>query len=69
MSTKKSEFGVFGLGVMGSSISLKIAAKGVALSLYNRSEGAEENVVNTFMKTNVHMKQLQGIKDLMTLIE
>ncbi len=39
MSDVKSEFGVFGLGVMGSSISLNIADKGYELSVFNRAEG------------------------------
>ena len=49
MSTKKSEFGVFGLGVMGSSISLNIADKGYELSVFNRAEGGEEEVVSRFI--------------------
>ena len=65
----KSVFGVFGLGVMGSSISLNIADKGYALSVYNRAEGGEENVVKNFMKTNGHRKNLHGFTDLVAFIE
>ena len=41
----KSVFGVFGLGVMGSSLSLNIADKGYALSVFNRADGGEEDVL------------------------
>ena len=64
MSDRKSEFGVFGLGVMGSSISLNIIDKGYELSVFNRAEGAEMEVVNDFMKANAHMENLQGFTDL-----
>ena len=65
----KSDFGVFGLGVMGSSISLNIADKGFALSVYNRAEGGEENVVKNFMEANGHRKNLHGFTDLSAFIE
>lgn len=65
----KSVFGVFGLGVMGSSISLNIADKGYALSVYNRAEGGEENVVKNFMETNDHRNNLLGFTDLIAFIE
>ena len=68
MSTKKSEFGVFGLGVMGSSISLNIADKGYELSVYNRAEGGEEAVVDRFMSANEHRKNIQGFTDLKRFI-
>lgn len=65
----KSVFGVFGLGVMGSSISLNIADKGFALSVYNRADGGEEEVVNKFMEVNGHRENLQGFTDLKAFIE
>lgn len=69
MSDRKSEFGVFGLGVMGSSISLNIADKGYELSVFNRAEGGEEEVVNDFMKANSHRHNLHGFTDLDAFIE
>ena len=68
MSTKKSEFGVFGLGVMGSSISLNIADKGYELSVFNRAEGGEEEVVSRFLSANSHRDNIQGFTDLKKFI-
>ncbi|SDX30397.1 6-phosphogluconate dehydrogenase [Lutibacter oricola] len=45
----KSEFGLFGLGVMGKSLSRNLANKGFKISLFNRHvEGVEENVAKNF---------------------
>jgi 6-phosphogluconate dehydrogenase len=65
----KSAFGVFGLGVMGSSISLNIADKGFSLSVYNRAAGGEEAVVKDFMEANAHRDNLQGFTDLKAFIK
>lgn len=47
--TDKSEFGLFGLGVMGKSLSRNLANNGVKLSLYNRHIAKiEENVALHF---------------------
>lgn len=69
MSSKKSEFGVFGLGVMGSSISLNIADKGYALSVFNRADGGEEAVVSDFMAEHKDKTNIQGFTDLKSFIE
>ena len=69
MSDVKSEFGVFGLGVMGSSLSLNIADKGYELSVFNRAEGDEEHVVDDFMKSNSHLDNIHGFTDLDAFIE
>ena len=69
MSTKKSEFGVFGLGVMGSSISLNIADKGYELSVFNRAEGGEEEVVSRFLSSNADRDNIRGFTDLKAFIE
>jgi 6-phosphogluconate dehydrogenase len=64
----KSVFGVYGLGVMGSSISLNIADKGYALSVCNRTEAGEETVVKDFMDTHRHRKNIQGFTDLKNFV-
>lgn len=69
MSGKKSEFGVFGLGVMGSSISLNIADKGYELSVFNRAVGEEEEVVNRFLLANKSRHNIQGFTDLKDFID
>ena len=46
---KKSEFGLFGLGVMGKSLSRNLANKGFNISLFNRHVAdIEENVAKNF---------------------
>ncbi|MGJ8745435.1 NADP-dependent phosphogluconate dehydrogenase [Polaribacter sp.] len=46
---KKSEFGLFGLGVMGKSLSRNLANKGFNISLFNRHvKGVEEDVAKNF---------------------
>ena len=45
----KSEFGLFGLGVMGKSLSRNLANKGFNISLFNRHvDGKEEDVAKNF---------------------
>ncbi|MDP5106280.1 MAG: NADP-dependent phosphogluconate dehydrogenase [Polaribacter sp.] len=46
---KKSEFGLFGLGVMGKSLSRNLANNGFKISLFNRhAEGVEVDVAKNF---------------------
>ncbi|MGH1383736.1 NADP-dependent phosphogluconate dehydrogenase [Kordia sp.] len=46
---EKSEFGLFGLGVMGKSLSRNLANNGIKLSLFNRHvAGKEENIALNF---------------------
>ncbi|ULC60544.1 NADP-dependent phosphogluconate dehydrogenase [Flaviramulus sp. BrNp1-15] len=60
----KSEFGVIGLGVMGKSLSLNIAENGFKLSVYNRSEDDEANVVNDFISKNSNFKNISGFTNI-----
>lgn len=47
--SQKSEFGLFGLGVMGKSLSLNLAKNGFKISIYNRHvSGSEEKVAFNF---------------------
>ncbi len=47
--TVKSQFGLFGLGVMGKSLSRNLANKGFKISMFNRHvDGLEENVALNF---------------------
>jgi len=44
-----NNFGLFGLGVMGKSLSRNLAANGIKLSIFNRHKaGVEENVAKNF---------------------
>lgn len=69
MEIKTSEFGVFGLGVMGSSISLNIADKGYQLSVFNRAEGGEEQVVKNFLNEHSGYQNISGFTDLKAFID
>lgn len=60
----KSFFGVIGLGVMGKSLALNIAEKGFSLSVYNRKEEGENEIVTNFIHENENFKDLQGFTDL-----
>ncbi len=60
----RSVFGVYGLGVMGASMSLNIADKGYELSVYNRSEGEEKEVVRDFLDKNRNYSNIQGFTDV-----
>ena len=66
---KKSYFGVYGLGVMGASMSLNIADKGYELSVYNRSEGEEKEVVNDFLDENRNYSNIQGFTDVRDFVK
>lgn len=61
---KKSEFGVVGLGVMGSNIALNLADSGVSVSVYNRLSKAKGDVVQTFLKGEANGKKILGFTNL-----
>ncbi len=65
----RSVFGVYGLGVMGASMSLNIADKGYELSVYNRSEGEEKEVVRDFLDKNRNYTNIQGFTDVGDFVE
>lgn len=57
----KSEFGLFGLGVMGKSLSRNLADKGFKLSLFNRHvDKVEENVAANFIKEHDELSSARG---------
>ncbi|MDZ7613708.1 MAG: NADP-dependent phosphogluconate dehydrogenase [Flavobacteriaceae bacterium] len=68
-ATKKSFFGLIGLGVMGKSIAINIAEKNISLSVYNRAEEGEEKVVQNFLEENNKYEQLRGYNVLQTFVE
>lgn len=58
--TPKSEIGLFGLGVMGKSLSRNLANKGFNISMFNRHvEGFEENVAKNFKDKFVELASAQ----------
>ena len=61
----QSEFGIIGMGVMGKSLALNLADKGVALSIYNRHlAGVEERVAQLILEENSRFSNLQGFDHL-----
>ncbi|MFV9550216.1 NADP-dependent phosphogluconate dehydrogenase [Algibacter sp. PT7-4] len=61
----KSEFGLFGLGVMGKSLSRNLARKGFKLSVFNREEkGTEENVAVNFKNKYEELELTQPFSDI-----
>lgn len=61
----QSEFGIIGMGVMGRSLALNLADKGVALSIYNRHlAGVEERVAQKILEENSHFPNIQGFDHL-----
>jgi len=65
----KSVFGIIGLGVMGKSLSLNIAEKSHVLSVYNRAEAGEADIVNTFLDDNNSFKNISGFTDLSKFVQ
>jgi len=70
---EKSEFGLFGLGVMGKSLSRNIADKGFRLSLFNRHlDNVEENVAQNFVQSFEELataKPFDDIKEFVASIQ
>ena len=61
----KSEIGLFGLGVMGKSLSRNIASKGFRLSIFNRFvAGKEENIAVKFQKEFSELSNVKPFEDL-----
>jgi 6-phosphogluconate dehydrogenase len=65
----KSGFGLIGLGVMGKNISLNVAEKGYKVSVYNRSNNDEKNVVPEFLEEYKSFKNISGYTELSEFIQ
>ena len=48
-TSMKNRFGIIGLGVMGKSLALNAAEKGITVSVYNRASEGEEFIVQNFV--------------------
>merc|ERR1711965_664356 len=67
--TGTSDFGVIGLGVMGSSISLNILDKGFHLSVYNRAEGNEAELIKKFREKSSEYPHINVFEDLSRFVD
>ncbi len=64
-----SEIGVFGLGVMGSALSLNLADNNFKVSVFNRDEGDEKGIVDRFLKSNQDYDNLFGFTEIQKFVE
>ena len=61
----KTQWGIAGMGVMGTSLSRNFAQKGIPLALFNRRvEGVEEQVALKKIKKYPELNQAQAFEDL-----
>lgn len=68
--SKKSEIGVVGLGVMGTSIARNIAKNGFALSIYNRHvDNVEVDVAKNKRSKFVELTDSQAFDDVPAFVE
>lgn len=66
----KTEFGVFGLGVMGKSLSRNLARNGFKISLFNRHvDGKEENIAVSFQQEYPELEDALPFDDLKAFIQ
>lgn len=61
---KKSDIGVFGLGVMGQSLALNLEENGHQVSVYNRMEGDEKDVLDNFLTNKAEGKNVKGCRSI-----
>ena len=66
----KMKIGVMGMGVMGKSLALNLAEKGVSVSLFNRFvAGKEEGVAQAVCDAHPEFPQLLAFEDLQKFVE
>ncbi|MEX2594023.1 MAG: NADP-dependent phosphogluconate dehydrogenase [Anditalea sp.] len=66
----QSEFGIIGMGVMGKSLALNLADKGIPLSIYNRHvAGLEERVAKLIVEESSHLTNIQGFDYLVDFVD
>ncbi|HSF54564.1 MAG TPA: NADP-dependent phosphogluconate dehydrogenase [Algoriphagus sp.] len=66
----KMKMGVIGMGVMGKSLALNLAEKGVPVSLYNRFvAGKEEGIAQKVVDENPDFSNLLAFEDLQKFVD
>lgn len=65
----KTNIGLIGLAVMGENLALNMERNGFFVSVYNRAEGAEANVVKNFIEGRGAGKNFEGYTDLKAFVE
>lgn len=68
--TPHSEFGVIGLGVMGKSLALNLASRGVRVAIFNRHvPGKEEGIADQVIAENPSISNLKGYDQLEEFVQ
>lgn len=63
--SRASSIGIIGMGVMGKSLALNFAEKGIPVAVYNRHvPGKEENIASRFAEEYAHDELLKGFDSL-----
>lgn len=65
----KTNIGLIGLAVMGENLALNMERNGFVVSVYNRAEGAEADVVKNFINGRGAGKNFEGYTDLKAFVE
>ena len=60
----KKDVGILGLGVMGRGLAINILREGFSVSVYNRYEDSEKDVVSSFLKKHQKKEKLSGTTDI-----
>jgi len=64
-----SEFGLFGLGVMGKSLCRNLANNGVKISMFNRHvNNTEENVAKNFKAAHAELSNAKAFDDIASFV-
>lgn len=64
-----SQFGLFGLGVMGKSLCRNLAHKGFKISMFNRHvDGVEENVAQDFKTAHSELAEAAAFDDIAVFV-
>ena len=67
--SKKKEFGLFGLGVMGKSLARNMAKKGFKIALFNRHlAGVEEGVARNFKNHFPELKEAAAFDEIAAFV-
>lgn len=68
MMKEYSDIGLIGLAVMGENLAMNMERNGFTVSVYNRNEGAEANVVSNFISGRGKDKNFKGFTDIKEFI-
>lgn len=66
---KKSDIGIYGLGVMGRNMALNFNEQGFQASVFNRKFPGEENMVEDFLSGEAQNTNIRGCDDVETFVE